>query len=110
MKVIKNMGELILKPSKYKFKWWSILAIFLIAITFTSCDNDEDEDFGQDRKKLKAGNKKDSSVTDMVDSLQNQFHGIKENEGSDDSMGSDDADLFSVPMNSEAFMAKIAEQ
>jgi len=45
----------------------------------------------------------------MVESLQNKFHGVKDkDESAEDSSGSDNADLFSVPMNSEAFMAKIA--
>ena len=50
-----------------------------------------------------------SKVSDMVDDLQNKFHhtGVKEDEPEQSS--SDDADLFSAPMNSEAFMAKIAQ-
>ena len=36
------MGKLILKSTKYNVRWWSILAVFVIAITFTACNNDED--------------------------------------------------------------------
>ena len=45
----------------------------------------------------------------MVESLQKKFRGT---EGAEDSESdaSDDADLFSMPLNSEAFMAKIAQQ
>lgn len=58
--------------------------------------DDEEED-----KQAKSGN-----VSDMVASLQDQFHGIEKGDMEDDS--DDDADQFSVPMNSEAFMAKIS--
>jgi len=46
----------------------------------------------------------------MVDSLQNKFHHEQEKEADEsNSEASDEVDLFSVPMNSAAFMAKIAE-
>ena len=44
----------------------------------------------------------------MVDDLQNKFHHEEKEENGSNSEASDEADLFSVPMNSAAFMAKIA--
>jgi hypothetical protein len=43
---------------------------------------------------------------DMVDEIQKKFLG-KEVSDNGSSVDSNDGDLFSVPMNSEAFMAKI---
>lgn len=45
----------------------------------------------------------------MVEDLQSKFQG-KQDSDEASSLDEDDADLFSVPMNSEAFMAKIKEQ
>lgn len=42
----------------------------------------------------------------MVEDLQKKFMGPGDSDDGS-SVESDDADLFSVPMNSEAFMAKI---
>lgn len=66
----------------------------------------QDEEFGSEKKKKVE--KRDSKYSEVED-LQKKFMGKEDsNEGS--SVDSDDADLFSVPMNSEAFMAKIKEQ
>jgi hypothetical protein len=46
-------------------------------------------------------------ITDMVDGISQSLH---EKASADSNSEDDDADLFSVPMNSDAFMAKIAQQ
>lgn len=43
----------------------------------------------------------------MVDGISQSLH---EKASADSNSEDDDADLFSVPMNSDAFMAKIAQQ
>jgi hypothetical protein len=62
-----------------------------------------------DNELEKTAGQASSQVASMVESLKNKFHG-KEGSNDGQSMSSDEeVDLFSVPMNSEAFMAKIAE-
>ena len=64
-------------------------------------DDEEDEDFAQSRKdsKYKRGNS-GSRKADKKESP-------PKNKNGDSDEDDDDVDLFSVPMNSEAFMAKI---
>ena len=68
-------------------------------------DSSDDEAFG--RKKKAASHKK--QISDLADGISQSFHTKVAAAGDSDS-DDDDADLFSVPMNSDAFMAKIAQQ
>ena len=75
-------------------------------------DDDDEEEFAQSRKVVK---KRDSSrVSEKADSVTRANNRIDkvaakvEREESDDELSDDDdVDLFSAPMNSEAFMAQI---
>ena len=58
-------------------------------------DSSDDDGFGRKKKNPK------KQITDLVDGMSK---GVAGDSNSDD----DDADMFSVPMNSDAFMAKIA--
>ena len=74
-------------------------------------DDDDEEEFAQSRKVVK---KRDSSrVSEKADSLARANKMDKPNFGAkvdmsdDEDDDDDDVDLFSAPMNSEAFMAQI---
>ena len=62
-------------------------------------DDDEEADFGRNRKQAKAGKKHERSPGPL------DFGKDVSGSDEDDDDGSDDADMFAVPMNSEAFMA-----
>lgn len=67
-------------------------------------DSDDDEGgFGLNRKKKNTK----KQITDLVDGMSQSLH---DKAGGDSNSDDDDADLFSVPLNSDAFMAKIAQQ
>ena len=66
-------------------------------------DSSDDEAFGRKKKNPK------KQITDMVDGMSQSLHN-KAAAGGDSNSDDDDADMFSVPMNSDAFMAKIAQQ
>ena len=65
-------------------------------------DSSGDEGFGLNRKKKNTK----KQITDLVDGISQSLH---EKAAADSNSDDDDADLFSVPMNSDAFMAKIAQ-
>ena len=65
-------------------------------------DSSGDEGFGMNRKKKNTK----KQITDLVDGISQSLH---EKAAADSNSDDDDADLFSVPMNSDAFMAKIAQ-
>ena len=67
-------------------------------------DSSDDDAFG---RKKKSGKK--NSLTELVDGMSQSLHN-KAGGGGDSNSDDDDADMFSVPMNSDAFMAKIAQQ
>lgn len=69
--------------------------------SFEEDDDDEEEDFAQSRKDMKQRRGSRSS---------SQSKPKQEMVVASDDDDDDDIDLFSVPMNSEAFMAKIKEQ
>ena len=68
--------------------------------SFEEDDDDEEEDFAQSRKDMKQRRGSRSS---------SQSKPKQEMVVASDDDDDDDIDLFSVPMNSEAFMAKIKE-
>ena len=69
--------------------------------------SEDDQELGSPEKKKKS--RKSKKVEEMVEDLQRKFMG-KEDSNDGSSVDSEDADLFSVPMNQEAFMAKIQER
>lgn len=68
-------------------------------------DDDEDAEFGRNRKQVKAGTKKHEKSPGPLD-----FGKDVGESDEDDDDGSDDADMFAVPMDSAAFMAQIVKQ
>jgi hypothetical protein len=73
--------------------------------SFDADDDDEEEDFGKNRKKIKQGLKIEDEKSETTKGVDFGMPGMD-----DDDVSSDDADMFAVPMNSEAFMAKIVAQ
>ena len=72
-------------------------------------DDDDEEEFAQSRKVVKkrdssrTSGKADSTANNKIEKLAAKVDMSDEEEDDDD----DDVDLFSAPMNSEAFMAQI---